>query len=200
MPHAWGAHHFSALLRLVEPVFYYVVGHKDVRHPNPLFAEAIACRPDEQEALKRASPLPQHRAVTHPCPPLPHIPYLTKSQHIHQREMRPFSLARATSGLMATTALLFLLAGAPTTQALDAADAKNLTRIGYIYTYPIMLTYRQMYADVLARGPPYNFNQFFIQDKLPDFKVGRVRPPSLPIPPVLLRPFWSFFLFLPLAY
>jgi len=85
--------------------------------------------------------------------------------------MRHFSLARATTGLVATTALLFLLAGTSTTQALDAGDAKNLTRIGYIYTYPIMLTYRQMYADVIAKGPPYNFNQFVIQDKLPDFKV-----------------------------
>lgn len=83
---------------------------------------------------------------------------------------------------MAPMALLFLLAGTSTTQALDARDAKNLTSIGYIYTYPIMLTYRQMYADVLAKGPPYNFNQFVIQDKLPDFKVGlcvpRLFPPS----------------------
>ena len=89
---------------------------------------------------------------------------------------------------MATTALLFLLAGTSTTQALDARDAKNLTSIGYIYTYPIMLTYRQMYADVLAKGPPYNFNQFVIQDKLPDFKVGLCVPCLFPPPHTLPLP------------
>lgn len=115
--------------------------------------------------------------------------------------MPRFSLARAATGLMATTALLFLLAGAPTTQALDAADAKNLTRIGYIYTYPIMLTYRQMYADVIAKGPPYNFNQFVIQDNLPDFKVRLCALPlSLhpsPFPPSLTYLFSCFLPFSP---
>ncbi len=88
--------------------------------------------------------------------------------------MRHFSLARAATGLVATTAFLFLLAGTSTTEAIYAATAKNLTRTGYIYTYPIMLTYREMYADIIAKGPPYKFNQFVVQDKLPDPKV---RPP-----------------------
>jgi len=93
--------------------------------------------------------------------------------------MRHFSLARPVTGLVAAMAFLFLLAGTSTTEAVSAATAKNLTRVGYIYTYPIMLTYREMYADIIAKGPPYKFNQFVIQEKLPDPKV---RPPHIFLP------------------
>lgn len=137
-----------------------------------LAAKHHACR-GPRSAGRGGKTAPLSTQSPHYDSPFPTSPSTKQIHSTHQsdREMRHFSLARAPTGLMATTALLFLLAGTSTTQALDAGDAKNLTRIGYIYTYPIMLSYRQMYADVIAKGPPYNFNQFVIQDKLPDFKV-----------------------------
>lgn len=79
-------------------------------------------------------------------------------KHIYHKQqillkMLSSALFRTASGLVVTAALS-LLAGAPGALALSAFDAQNLTRTGYIYTYPTMLTYRQMYAvrDGWVRG------------------------------------------------
>ena len=52
----------------------------------------------------------------------------------------------STSFLTTTAAALLLAFTVPGAHAIDAKDAKNLTNVAYIYTYPIMLTYKQMYT------------------------------------------------------
>jgi hypothetical protein len=100
------------------------------------------------------------------------------STHRHPKETM-----RVSSSFLTTTAAALLLAfTAPGAHALDAADAKNLTEVAYIYTYPMMLTYKQMYTvrvcvcvflyDALKRWPGYLFLPFpylfhpFIHPKL----------------------------------
>ena len=88
----------------------------------------------------------------------------------------------STAAVAAATLALFTTS----VQAISDKDAKNLTSIGYIYTYPIMQTYKAMYTvrpSLLSTHPSTPFTHPLQQVQTAHARLGTLPTTSSSHPP-----------------